>query len=155
MQRRTLFAGLALAGTSLLAACGASSPPPAAAAQASVAGGCESRFTLQNRSSNSVIEFYYRPAGAAEWGNDRFGQRMLGRGLTTSFRTVGDGRSDLRITWASGRQSQLDNVNLCETPLIVADNDRLFVPTAGAQPAAAARTRAATPASTLRRNPPN
>ena len=139
MHRRTLFAALALAGTGLLAACGPSSPPPAAsAAAAAVApGGCDTRFTLQNRSSNTVSEFYFRPVGASEWGPDRFGQRHLTRGLTAGYRATGDGRYDLRIVWQSGRESRLDNVNLCEHPLVVADADRLFAPSASAQPAAA------------------
>lgn len=149
MNRPALFAALALAGTGLLAACGSPAAPPAqtAAAPAIPPGGCDARFTIQNRSSTNVAEFYYRPAGGSEWGTDRFGQRLLNRGLTMSFRAQGAGRHDLRIVWANGRESRLDNVNLCETPLVVADNDRLFVPTAGGQaappaaPAPAARPR--------------
>jgi len=120
---------------SAVAACASPAPPPAAA-PVIPSGGCEARFTLQNRSTTSVAEFYFRPAGASEWGIDRFGSRQLTRGLTMSFRVVGEGRHDLRIVWATGRESRLDNVNLCEVPLVVAENDRLMTPS-GPAPAAA------------------
>lgn len=119
----------ALALLSVAAACSSPAPtPPSSAAAAIPPGGCESRFTIQNRSTTSVVEFYFRPAGAADWGADRFGSRQLTRGLTMSFRVVGEGRQDLRIVWSTGRESRLDNVNLCEVPLIVAEDDRLVVP---------------------------
>lgn len=132
---RRLFALPLLAA---IAGCSPSAPPPTAAASASPVppGGCDARFILQNRSTTSVAEFYFRQAGSSDWGPDRFGTRLLSRGLTMGFRVVGEGRHDLRIVWATGRESRLDNVNLCETPLIVAENDRLFTPS-GAPPAPA------------------
>lgn len=118
------------------AACSSEAPRPAATTNATPPpGGCEARFTFQNRSPTAVAEFYFRPAGASEWGPDRFGSRQLARGLTMSFRVVGPGQHDLRIVWANGRESRLDNVDLCNVPLIVAENDRLSAP-AGAAPAA-------------------
>ncbi len=87
---------------SAVAAC-ASPPPPPAAAPVIPSGGCEARFTLQNRSTTSVVEFYFRPVGSSDWGIDRFGSRQLTRGLTMSFRVVGEGRHDLRIVWATGQ----------------------------------------------------
>jgi len=139
MTRRALLATAMLIP---VAACSSPTPRPAgtatAAASNTVAGGCDARFTLQNRTTTSISEFYFRPAGATDWGGDRFGSRLLGRGMTMSFRVTGEGRHDLRIVWANGRDSRLDNVNLCEVPLIVADNDRLIAPSGPPSPAARA-----------------
>lgn len=159
MNRRPVFTAIALAVTGLVAACGPSSPPPASAtatAASAAPSSCDARFTLQNRSAVSVAEFYFRPAGSSEWGADRLVTRLLSRGLTVGYRAGGDGRYDLRIVWANGRESRLDNVNLCETPLIVADDGRLFAPgAAGVGATPATRTGAAAPANSRRRNPPN
>lgn len=127
---------------SIAAACSSPAPTaPSAAAPSIPPGGCESRFTLQNRSTTSVVEFYFRPAGSSDWGIDRFGSRQLTRGLTMSFRVVGEGRHDLRIVWSNGRESRLDNVNLCQVPLVVAEDDRLMVPSGPTSAAAPPRGR--------------
>lgn len=107
----------------LLGACAAPAPPPAAAPTASLPdGGCERRFTVVNRTQVVLSEFYYRPAGATDWGADRFVARQLAPQQTLSFRIAGSGMHDLRAVWANNREARLNNVNLCEHGLIVADD---------------------------------
>lgn len=116
------LAGAALAAG--LAACGApASPqaPPAARPAALPPGSCEGRFTLTNRTPTSIAEFYFRPAGGSGWGLDRLGNRTLTRGHSVSFRISGDGRHDVRVVFANDRAAELMNINLCEVPLLAAE----------------------------------
>ena len=122
--RHSLGAVLLLAG---LAGCGGSPPPPAPAQRTAELppGHCDRRFTLHNRSSREIAEFYFRPAGGSEWGTDRFGSRLLSRGHSISFRVIGEGRRDLRIVFANGEARQLMGVNLCEVGLVAAEDAAL------------------------------
>lgn len=113
----------------ILAGCATPAPrPPTTAVPAALPdGGCERRFTITNRSQVVLSEFYYRPAGAAEWGPDRFVARQLASNQSMSYRIVGPGMHDLRAVWANNREARLNNVDLCQAGLIVAD-DRGLAP---------------------------
>ncbi|HYF07702.1 MAG TPA: hypothetical protein VD970_08775 [Acetobacteraceae bacterium] len=119
---RPWLAGAALATG--LAACGTPAPPlapPGARPAALPPGSCEGRFTLTNRTPTSIAEFYFRPAGGSGWGLDRLGNRTLTRGQSISFRVSGEGRHDVRVVFANDRAAELMNINLCEVPLLAAE----------------------------------
>ncbi len=75
-------------------------------------------FTLQNRSSYDVIEFYASPVDVGDWEDDILGEDILSAGDAVQI-TIGDGRSqcsyDLRFVFEDGDVVERPGVDLCST----------------------------------------
>ena len=75
-------------------------------------------FTLENRSSYDVIEFYASPYDVGDWEEDILGLDILPSGESVQI-TIGDGRSqceyDLRFVFDDGDVVEKAAVDLCET----------------------------------------
>lgn len=81
----------------------------------------ERRITLVNRHGAAVQEVYISGSAEEDWGPDRLGEDLLGRGQRTEV--VARQRAceaDLRIVFEERRAAEeRASINLCETPLIV------------------------------------
>jgi hypothetical protein len=75
-------------------------------------------FTLHNRSSFVVVEFYASPVDVGDWEEDILGREVLGSGESGRV-TIADGRSqceyDLRFVFDDGDVLDRGGVDLCET----------------------------------------
>ena len=75
-------------------------------------------FTLTNRSSADVTEFYTSPADIGQWEDNLLDGAYLPSGNEVSV-TIGDGRTqcvyDLRFVFDGGQTWEDYDINLCET----------------------------------------
>ena len=75
-------------------------------------------FTLNNRSSYDVIEFYASPYDVGEWEEDILGLDVLSAGDAVDI-SIADGRSqceyDLRFVFEDGDVVERAAVDLCKT----------------------------------------
>jgi hypothetical protein len=74
-------------------------------------------FTLTNRGSAAMREFFATPAGRTNWGRDRLNGNELGPGAKRDFRLPADGNCvfDVRAVFADGRSEDRRGVNTCRT----------------------------------------
>ena len=97
-------------------------------------------FTLENKGSAAILEFYATPAGRANWGRDRLDGR-LPPGARVAIRVPADGNCiyDLRATFIGGRTEDQRGLNVCQVKTVAmgAGSPAAAGPTTGA---AAAKT---------------
>ncbi|MBP0462553.1 hypothetical protein J5Y09_01395 [Roseomonas sp. PWR1] len=129
MIRRKLLALFALLGTGALAACAPQTvyvPQPVAVAQPPVAVGCDTRFTVVNNSSLTVMQLFFSHSSLANWGADQLGQNVLPPGRAWNYRAANAGNYDFRVVWQNGRAAELRRVNICAASRIVVTNSGLY-----------------------------
>ncbi|HEY4251985.1 MAG TPA: hypothetical protein VGM87_12315 [Roseomonas sp.] len=80
---------------------------------------CDTSLQLVNRSSTTVLEFYFSTSSDANWGTDRLGTEVLAAGQTKNFDTGAPGAHDFRVVLDGGRNAELRNVDICVTSQIV------------------------------------
>lgn len=75
-------------------------------------------FTLENRSSYDVMEFYASPVDIDDYEEDILGRDVLASGESTRV-TIADGSEqceyDMLFVFADGDELRRDGVDLCET----------------------------------------
>lgn len=75
-------------------------------------------FTLYNKSSYDVVEFYASPSDVGDWEEDILGADILSAGDSVRI-TIGDGRTqceyDLRYVFEDGDVVDDTGINLCDT----------------------------------------
>jgi hypothetical protein len=75
-------------------------------------------FTLNNKSSYNIMEFYASPHDVAEWEDDILGQDILESRDSVDV-TIADARTqceyDLRFVFEDGDVVERGGVNLCDT----------------------------------------
>lgn len=74
-------------------------------------------FNLLNRGSEPIKQFFATPAGRANWGRDRLNGVALAPGGKAAIRLPADGNCiyDLRAAFASGRNEDKRELNVCKT----------------------------------------
>ena len=76
-------------------------------------------FTLINASSATIRELYVSPSRSSDWGDDVLGDDMLapGRQVNITFARFRAGNCyyDIKVVTRNGSESQLSNVDLCNT----------------------------------------
>jgi hypothetical protein len=82
--------------------------------------GCDTTFSLANRSGSTVNEFYFNPANNPNWGPDRLGDGVLANGRQRTYTPSRGGRFDFRVVWQSGEEAEIRNIDICSTSTIVA-----------------------------------
>ena len=85
----------------------------AAPAVPAFAQGCDTSFTLANRSGRQVNEIYFSSSRNNNWGNDRLGQNVLANGASLQYRPSPGGAYDFRIVFENGAALESRNVDLC------------------------------------------
>lgn len=73
-------------------------------------------FTLENKGSAAILEFYATPAGRANWGRDRLDGKTLAAGGKAPIRLPADGNCiyDLRAVFTGGHEDVQHEVNVCK-----------------------------------------
>jgi hypothetical protein len=75
-------------------------------------------FTLHNKSSYHVIEFYTSPSEVDDWEEDVLGDDILRAGRSLRI-TIADGRTqcvyDVRFVFDDGDEVEDHGIDLCET----------------------------------------
>jgi len=87
-------------------------PAPVAALPAP-APACTPRIALSNGAQRTVQEVFVRPAGAAAWGRDLLGERVIRPGQQTEIAPAASGLVDLMVMSADGTARALWRVNAC------------------------------------------
>lgn len=80
---------------------------------------CDTSLQLVNRSSTTVLEFYFSTSSDSNWGVDRLGDGILQPGASQAFDTGAPGAHDFRVVLDGGRNAELRNINICTTSAIV------------------------------------
>ena len=85
--------------------------------------GCDTRFDFFNRSSRTVVEFYFDSSANPNWTRDELGDGVLPAGQARRFRAVYSGNYDFRAVLEGGRAVELRRVNICAiTKVTLTDN---------------------------------
>ena len=127
MFRRKLLALFAVAGAGTVAACAPQTvyvPQPVQVAPAPVA--CDTRFSVVNNSSMTVMQLLFSHSSISNWGADQLGQNVLPPGRVWNYRAANAGNYDFRIVWQNGRAAELRRVNICAASRIVVTNSGLY-----------------------------
>jgi len=110
MLRRLFLALLLLAATGL------------SAAQAQ---NCDTRFNFHNRSSVTVMEFYFDSSRNPRWTRDELGSGVLPSGQSRRFAAAYSGMYDFRAVLQGGRAVELRQVNICQITDVTLTNSGL------------------------------
>jgi hypothetical protein len=129
MIRRKLLALFAIAGAAALSACAPQTvyvPQPVAIAPQPMRPACDTRFTVVNNSSLTVMQLFFSHASRNDWGVDQLGQNVLPPGRAWNFTAANAGAYDFRVVYANGRAAELRRVDICRASRIVVTNQGLF-----------------------------
>lgn len=74
---------------------------------------CDTRFEFQNRSSQTVMEFYFDSSSNPNWTRDELGSGVLPSGQARRFAAAHTGNYDFKAVLANGRSVELRQVNIC------------------------------------------
>jgi hypothetical protein len=83
---------------------------------------CDTRFTVVNRSNQTVRELYFSSSRLASFGTDQLGQRVLQPGQSVNYVASNPGGYDFRVVWMNGRRADLMNVDVCVASRITITN---------------------------------
>lgn len=86
---------------------------------------CDTRFEFHNRSSNTVMEFYFDASGNPNWTRDELGDGVLPAGQGRQFRAAYTGNYDFRAVLDNGRAVELRQVNICTTSVVTLTDNGL------------------------------
>ncbi|HEY4253868.1 MAG TPA: hypothetical protein VGM87_21850 [Roseomonas sp.] len=125
LNRRSLFAALAMTGGAALAGCVAQPQTvyvPQQVVVPQVSPGCDTRFQVVNQSGRTVREFYFSHSSLSSFGADQLGQRVLEPGQAMTFVANNPGNYDFRAVWMNGRREDLYRINICAASRITITN---------------------------------
>lgn len=84
---------------------------------------CDTRFTFHNRSSTTVVEFYFDSSRNPNWTRDELGAGVLPAGQSQRFAARYSGNYDFRAVLQGGRAVELRQVDICRiTDVTLTDN---------------------------------
>lgn len=81
---------------------------------------CDTRFDLENRSGETIEEFYFSPSSERRWGVDQLGSDVLPPGRTMRYTAADPVNYDFRIVWQNGDTVELRDLNICQVSRIIA-----------------------------------
>ena len=76
--------------------------------------GCDTRFNFHNRSSVTVMEFYFDSSRNPRWTRDELGSGVLPAGQSRRFSAAYSGDNDFRAVLQNGQAVELRQVNICQ-----------------------------------------
>lgn len=115
LNRRSLFAALAVTSAGALAGC-VMPPQQVVVPQQQVVvpqAGCDTRFQVVNQSGATVREFYFSHSSLSSFGVDQLGQNVLQPGQAMNFVANNPGNYDFRAVFMNGARRDLYRVNIC------------------------------------------
>jgi len=74
---------------------------------------CDTSFTFHNRSSRTVMEFYFDSSRNPNWTRDELGAGVLPAGQSQRFRAAQSGLYDFRAVFQGGGAAELRRVDIC------------------------------------------
>jgi hypothetical protein len=74
---------------------------------------CDTRFNFHNRSSTTVVEFYFDRSSRPDFTRDELGAGTLPSGQTKSFAASYSGLYDFRAVLQDGRRVDLFRIDIC------------------------------------------
>ncbi len=80
--------------------------------------GCDTRFELHNRSSQTVMEFYFDSSRNPNWTRDELGSGVLPPGQGRRFAAAHTGNYDFKAVLQNGRSVELRQVNICAITVV-------------------------------------
>lgn len=80
--------------------------------------GCDTRFEFHNRSSQTVMEFYFDSSSNPNWTRDELGSGVLPPGQGRRFAAAYTGSYDFKAVLENGRNVELRGVNICAISLV-------------------------------------
>lgn len=83
---------------------------------------CDTRFEFHNRSSNTVMEFYFDSSANPRWTRDELGSGVLPAGQARRFAAAYSGNYDFRAVLDNGRAVELRQVNICRISIVTLTN---------------------------------
>jgi hypothetical protein len=86
---------------------------------------CDTRFDFHNRSSRTVMEFYFDSSRNPNWTRDELGTGVLPPGQSRRFQTAYTGLYDFRVVWDNGRAVELRQIDICTTSSITVTDQGL------------------------------
>ena len=75
--------------------------------------GCDTRFDFHNRSSQTVMEFYFDSSRNPNWTRDELGDGVLPAGRSRRFAAAYSGPYDFKAVLENGRSVELRRVDIC------------------------------------------
>ncbi len=75
--------------------------------------GCDTTFTLANRSGRQVNEVYFSSSQNSNWGSDRLGQNVLANGASMQYQPSPGGAYDFRVVFDNGAAIESRGIDLC------------------------------------------
>ncbi|MBR0646068.1 hypothetical protein [Plastoroseomonas hellenica] len=113
LNRRSLFAALAVTSAGALAGCVMPPQQVVVPQQIVPQAGCDTRFQVVNQSGGTVREFYFSHSSLSSFGVDQLGQNVLQPGQAMSFVANNPGNYDFRAVFMNGARRDLYRVNIC------------------------------------------
>jgi hypothetical protein len=86
---------------------------------------CDTRFDFFNRSSRTVMEFYFDSSRNPNWTRDELGSGVLAPGQGRRFQTAYTGMYDFRVVFDNGRAVELRQVDICSTARVTVTDQGL------------------------------
>ncbi|MBR0656103.1 hypothetical protein [Plastoroseomonas arctica] len=86
---------------------------------------CDTRFVFNNRSSVTVMEFYFDSSRNPRWTRDELGSGVLPPGQSRRFAAAYSGMYDFRAVLQGGRAVELRQVNICQITNVTLTNGGL------------------------------
>jgi hypothetical protein len=86
---------------------------------------CDTRFDFFNRSSRTVMEFYFDSSRNPNWTRDELGTGVLPRGQGRRFQAAHTGNYDFRVVFDNGRAVELRQINICTTSRVTVTDSGL------------------------------
>lgn len=74
---------------------------------------CDTRFEFVNRSSRTVMEFYFDASSNPNWTRDELGTGVMAPNERKNFRAARTGLYDFKAVWDNGRSAELRQIDIC------------------------------------------
>lgn len=86
---------------------------------------CDTRFDFHNRSSRTVMEFYFDSSRNPNWTRDELGSGVMRPGEARRFQTAYTGLYDFRVVFDNGRAVELRQIDICTTSRVTVTDQGL------------------------------
>lgn len=87
--------------------------------------GCDTRFDFFNRSSSTVVEFYFDSSRNPNWTRDELGDGVLPAGQSRRFAAAYSGPYDFKAVMEGGGSVELRRVDICAITRVTLTNNGL------------------------------
>lgn len=86
---------------------------------------CDTRFNFENRSSRTVVEFYFDRSSRPDFTRDELGDDVLPPGRRMQFSAMYSEPYDIRAVLDNGQRFDLYRINICRITTVTLTNNGL------------------------------